>query len=75
MGCGQPLSVVLTYNYSPQGRAGEAIGLRVAINNSMHVVMPTAFGGLGSLLGLGPVFWVSAAVLGMGAYVARKRES
>lgn len=73
MGLGQPLSVILTYNYAPPGRAGEAIGLRIAIHNSMHVVVPTAFGGLGSAVGLAPVFWVSSAVLGVGAYLTRKR--
>jgi predicted MFS family arabinose efflux permease len=73
MGLGQPLSVILAYNYSPPGRAGETIGLRIAINNSMHVVVPTAFGGIGSLVGIGPVFWLSSVVLGVGAYVARGR--
>jgi MFS family permease len=61
--------------YSPPGRAGETIGLRIAINNSMHVVVPTAFGGLGSPVGIGPVFWLSSAVLGAGAYVARRRKT
>jgi hypothetical protein len=75
MSLGQPLSVILAYNYSPPGRAGETIGLRIAINNSMHVAVPTAFGGIGSLLGIGPVFWLSSAVLGVGAYIARKREA
>ena len=75
MALGQPLSVILAYNYSPQGRAGETIGLRIAINNSMHVVVPTAFGGLGSLVGVAPVFLLSSAVLGIGAYLARRREA
>ncbi|HUP95046.1 MAG TPA: MFS transporter [Burkholderiales bacterium] len=75
MAVGQPLSVVLAYNYSPPGRGGESIGLRVAINNSMHIVVPTVFGGLGSIIGIGSVFWFSSALLGLGAYVARKRKS
>jgi MFS family permease len=75
MGMGQPLSILLAYNYSPPGRAGETIGMRIAINNSMHVVVPTAFGGLGSLIGLGPVFWVSSAVLGLGALIAGRRST
>ena len=73
MALGQPLSVILAYNYSPQGRAGETIGLRIAINNSMHVVVPTAFGALGSLVGIAPIFVLSAAMLGAGAYVTRRR--
>jgi predicted MFS family arabinose efflux permease len=73
MGLGQPLSVILAYNYSPPGRAGETIGLRIAINNSMHVVVPTALGGMGSLIGVGPVFWLSSAMLGVGAWAAARR--
>ena len=74
MALGQPLSVILAYNYSPQGRSGETIGLRIAINNSMHVVVPTAFGGLGSLVGVAPIFVLSSALLGFGAYFARRRK-
>ena len=73
MGLGQPLLVILTYNHAPQGRAGEALGLRIAINNSMHVVMPTLFGAIGSLLGLAPVFWVSAAMIALGSYATRMK--
>ncbi|HSQ02478.1 MAG TPA: MFS transporter [Burkholderiales bacterium] len=67
MGFGQPLSVILTYNISPPGRAGEALGLRIAINNSMHIVAPSAFGAIGSLVGLAPVFWATALFLAVGA--------
>jgi MFS family permease len=74
MGLGQPLAVILTYNYSPPGRAGEALGLRIAINNSMHVVAPTTFGAIGSLLGLAPVFWVTAAFLVLGAHFSGPRK-
>lgn len=43
--------------------------------NSMHVVVPTAFGGVGSLVGIGPVFGLSAAVLGGGAYLSRRQPA
>jgi MFS family permease len=70
---GQPLTAVLTYNYSPPGRTAEAMGLRLSIHNSMHVVVPAALGGLGSVVGVGPVFWVSAAILGVGARATRRK--
>lgn len=73
MGLGQPLSVMLTYNYSPPGRVGEALGLRIAINNMIHVIVPVAFGGLGSLFGLTPAFLTNALLLGGGGHVSRKR--
>jgi MFS family permease len=74
MGLGQPLTVILTYNYSPAGRHGEGLGLRIAINNSMHVTVPAVFGAIGSLLGLAPVFWASSMMLAAGGYAARARN-
>lgn len=75
MGLGQPLAVILTYNFSPPGRAGEALGLRIAINNSMHVVAPLTFGAIGSLVGLAPVFWVTAVFLVIGARYSAPRKA
>lgn len=74
LGLGQPLAVILTYNTSPTGRAGEALGLRIAINNVVHVMVPVLFGAVGSLLGLSPVFWVSSAFLALGGYAARGKN-
>lgn len=71
MGLGQPLTVILTYNRSPRGRHGEGLGLRIAINNTMHVAVPALFGAVGAVLGLAPVFWASSAILTLGGYVAR----
>ena len=71
MGLGQPLTVMLTYNYSPPGRHGEGLGVRIAINNTMHVSVPALFGAVGAAFGLGPVFWASSAMLAAGGYTAR----
>lgn len=71
MGLGQPLTVMLTYNYSPPKRHGEGLGLRIAINNSMHVTVPAVFGAAGTLVGLAPVFWLSSAILVAGGCTAR----
>jgi MFS family permease len=71
MGLGQPLTVILTYNYAPAGRHGEGLGVRIAINNAMHVAVPAAFGAAGSLLGLAPVFWLSSAIMALGGYAGR----
>ncbi|MBY0267657.1 MAG: MFS transporter [Burkholderiales bacterium] len=75
MGLGQPLTVILCYNYSPQGRSGESLGLRIAINNSMHVVVPAFFGGVGAALGLAPVFWVNAGLIAAGNWFVRRRPA
>jgi len=73
MGLGQPLTVMLCYRYSPAGRGGESLGLRIAINNSMHVVVPSVFGAVGAAFGLAPVFWASAGVIAAGNWYARRR--
>ena len=75
MGLGQPLTVILCYRYSPAGRGGESLGLRIAINNAMHVIVPALFGAVGAVFGLAPVFWANAGVIAAGNWYARKRSS
>ena len=52
LGAGQPLSMMLTYARSPAGRSGEALGLRMSVNNFTHVAVPLAFGTLGAAFGV-----------------------
>lgn len=68
LGCGQPLSQIMTYNRSPAGRAGEALGLRFTIVNLAHMVIPLAFGAVGSALGLVAVFLANSALMFGGGY-------
>ena len=68
MGCGQPLTMSIIYNRSPAGRAGEALGLRFTSNNVTHTGVPVIFGALGATIGVAPVFWVIAVLLGAGAW-------
>ena len=63
VGCGQPLSMTLAYNAAPPGRVAESIAMRLAVSYGAHVFIPTAFGALGSLIGLAPVFWLCAVSL------------
>jgi len=72
LGLGQPLTVILTYNRAPPGRAGEGLGLRIAIINTSHVGVPALFGAVGSLMGTLPVFWVIAGVIALGGVAIRK---
>ena len=73
LGCSQPLTLNLAYNYSPPGRNGEVTGLRLTINNVTHIGVPVAAGALATALGVGPVFWTSAALLAVGGWLTRKR--
>jgi len=73
LGCGQPLTMMICYNRSPAGRAGEANGVRTMANNLTHMVVPLVFGALGSALGIGPVFWINSFVLFGGAWLGARR--
>jgi len=74
LGCSQPMVMALLYNSSPPGRQGEALGLRTTVMNASHTVLPLGFGALGAALGMGPVFWSMAALLGAGAYFVNRRR-
>ena len=72
LGCGQPLSMSLIYVLSPPGRAAESSGLRVVVNNVMHLVVPIAFGSLGTAFGYMPVFFSNTVLLaGAGELIRR----
>jgi MFS family permease len=71
MGCGQPLSMMLIYGRAPPGRSGEALGLRLTINNFMHIVVPLVFGTVGSMLGVAPVFIANSLLLAGGGVLIR----
>jgi len=69
LGSGGPLSMVLAYNRSPAGRAGEAIGLRQTLNKIAEVVMPLVYGWVSTALGMFPVFWLGATLLGSAGWL------
>lgn len=71
-GVGQPLSMTLSYNRSPVGRAGEVTGLRLTFNNISRIVIPLVGGSLGAAFGAGPVFWLNAANLAGISWLARR---
>ena len=77
LGCAQPLTIILTYNHAPEGRAGEALGLRLTVNKLTQIAVPLAFGAMGSAFGLLPVFWANGAFLLTGGVIsfAEKRSS
>jgi MFS family permease len=71
LGCGQPLSMSITYNASPKTRTGEVLGLRLASNRLSQLLAPLFFGLVGSWAGLASVFFVSGTFLIGGAYLSR----
>jgi MFS family permease len=75
MGCGQPITMSLTFRNSAKGRSGEVLGLRIAINQGTRVVVPVVFGSIGSAFGLFPVFWIFALMLGSGGMLSRDKTT
>ena len=75
MGVGQPIITMLMYSYSPVGRTGEALGLRMTFIHLTKLVGPVVFGAIGSALGLAAMFAVNAAVMAGGGVLSRPRKS
>jgi MFS family permease len=70
LGSAQPNVMSLLHSRSPEGRVGEALGLRTTIMNSSHVVLPLVFGAFGAVLGAGAMLWAMAALVGAGGGAA-----
>jgi MFS family permease len=74
MGCCGPIVTMQMFGNAPEGRSGEALGLKMTVNNLTKVVMPVVFGSIASALGLLSVFWIDALMLGTGGYLSRPRR-
>ena len=75
LGCGQPLAMTLSFEHSPPGRSGEVAGLRLMATNIARFAVPLFSGMLGSLLGVGAVFWINAFNLALISNMARRTGS
>ena len=75
LGCGNPLSMILIYESSPQGRTGESLGLRMSLNKILQIGVPLLFGYVGSMLGLIAVFWSNALLLLAGGGIGARSHS
>jgi MFS family permease len=74
MGAGQPITTILLFNRSADGRSGETLGLRLAVTNLVRVAGPLVFGFVASAAGLTPVFLINAVMMGIGAVASRPRD-
>jgi cyanate permease len=71
MGCGQPITTMLVFSHSAEGRSGETLGLRQSVNNVMRVCAPALFGSIASAFGLFPVFWINGLMMAAGGWITR----
>ena len=67
------MSLTLIYSRAPEGRSGEALGLRLTINNFTHMVTPLLFGAVGTAFGVTPVFLLNAGMLAFGGFLTGRR--
>lgn len=74
LGCGQPVVMSLLHVTAPAGRTGEAVGLRMAMIGLGQTILPLGVGAFGSALGLAPLFWGIAGLLGLGGASAGRRR-
>ena len=72
LGAAQPNVMSLLHEKSPEGRVGEALGLRAILMNSSHSVLPLVIGAFGTVLGAAPAFWLMAGTLVSGGWSARR---
>ena len=73
MGCCAPIVTMLMFANSPEGRSGEALGLKVMVNQFTKVISPIALGSITSAFGLPPAFWITSLMLGSGGVLSRPR--
>ena len=73
MGCGQPITLMMTFSSSSQGRSGEAMGLRLTVNHLTRVIGQAFFGAIGSAFGVFSVFLLNALLLASGWAVSHPR--
>jgi len=71
MGIGIPLTVILMYASSAEGRSGQTLGLRLTANNLVRVGGPMVFGSIAAALGVAAVFWIIGAILVGGGVLTR----
>ena len=70
-----PVTMMLMFSQSTEGRSGEALGLRLTGDNLTRLIGPVLFGMLASAAGLAAVFWLNAAMLGSGSLLARRPKT
>lgn len=72
LGTVQPMIMSTLHQITPEARHGEAIALRSMTINLSSALMPLGFGVAGATLGAAGVFWLMGALVGAGAWSARR---
>ena len=70
LGTVQPMVMSTLHQITPEHRHGEAVALRMMAINTSSVAMPMLFGLAGTVIGIGGVFWIAGAAVGLGTRLA-----
>ena len=71
MGCGQPITMMLTFSTSAKNRSGEVLGMRITANHLSRMIGPLFFGAIGTAFGIFAVFGLNALMLASGGVLTR----
>lgn len=66
LGVSQPMTLSILARSAPASRLGEATGLRLTLVFGTQTILPSGFGALGGVFGVGVLFWGMAGLLGAG---------
>ena len=72
LGSSQPMVLSTLHHLTPDDRHGEALAFRSMTINLSSTCMPLVFGAAGAAVGAGVLFWVVGALIGGGAWPARR---
>ncbi len=75
MGIGIPLTVIMMFANSADGRSGQTLGIRLTVNNAVRMSGPMAFGAIGAVLGVSGVFWLLGGLMLCGSLLTRSMKS
>jgi MFS family permease len=71
IGLTQPMTITWVANQAPRAERGTALAVRLTGNRLSLLFVPAVMGAVAGSAGVGAVFWVLAAALGLGAAVSR----
>jgi MFS family permease len=74
IGMTQPMTITWVANRAPRGERGTALAVRLTGNRTSLLFFPALMGAVAGSAGVAAVFWVVAAMLGMGSLVAHRAQ-
>ena len=74
LGASQPNVMSLLHTQTPEGRVGEALGIRTMLMNASHTGLPLLFGVLTGAIGVFWIFMAMAALMGVSSIAVLRRD-